>query len=76
MYVNVDKPLVIINSEITNKSKAIYEPRDDCMSFPNLLVKAKLHQSLTLTHKDKHWQTRVLNLNEDMSELLYMNMTI
>ena len=44
------------------------------MSFPNLLVKAKLHQSLT--HKDQHWQTRVLNLNEDMSELLHMNMTI
>ena len=51
-YLNLDKPYIILNPELKNLSEDQFELWDDCMSFPNLLVKVKRHQSLTLTYRD------------------------
>src|SRR3954469_18301127 len=48
IYMNIDKPVVFINPELHNLSNDLFELWDDCMSFPNLLVKVKRHQSLTI----------------------------
>jgi peptide deformylase len=37
-YLNVDRPTIIINPELTVASEEMNELWDDCMSFPNLLV--------------------------------------
>ena len=70
IYVNVDKPLVIINPVLSNLSTEMFELWDDCMCFPNLLVRLKRHQSLTLRFRDENWNTQQLELKDDLSELI------
>jgi len=70
IYVNVDKPLVIINPALSNLSTEMFELWDDCMCFPNLLVRLKRHKSLTLSFRDQHWQMQQLEWKDDLSELI------
>ena len=58
-YLNTDHPRVIINPELTQLSPEIHELWDDCMSFPNLLVRVRRHRYLTLTYHDEHGQSHV-----------------
>jgi peptide deformylase len=67
---NIEQPLAIINPELSNQSEEMFELWDDCMSFPNLLVKVKRHKKLTLTFRDLNWQTHTWNLEDDMAELI------
>jgi peptide deformylase len=48
----------------------MFELWDDCMSFPNLLVKVKRHKSLTINYLDENWQTQEWQMTDDLSELL------
>ena len=70
IYMNIDKPVVIINPEFTFLSDELFEVWDDCMSFPNLLVKVKRHRKARMTYLDENWQPREMNLENDLSELL------
>ncbi|NJN42332.1 MAG: peptide deformylase, partial [Flammeovirgaceae bacterium] len=36
---NIDKPMVMYNPELSNMSEELIELWDDCMCFPNLLVR-------------------------------------
>jgi peptide deformylase len=67
---NINKPIAMINPELTDLSDDLFELWDDCMSFPNLLVKVKRHKKLTLTFFDINWKKHVWNLEDDMSELI------
>src|SRR3979411_382379 len=46
IYMNIDRPVVFINPVFTHMSEDLFELWDDCMSFPNLLVKLKRHRSV------------------------------
>jgi|SRR5579871_323801 len=70
VYMNIDKPVVFINPELINLSDDMFELWDDCMSFPNLLVKVKRHKSLTIKYRDEHWQEQEWIMSDDLSELL------
>ena len=70
IYMNIDKPIVFINPEFTSLSEEMFELWDDCMSFPNLLVKVKRHKNLTIKYLDENWQTQEWNMADDLSELL------
>ena len=70
IYMNIDKPIVFINPEFTFLSEEMFELWDDCMSFPNLLVKVKRHKNLTIKYLDEHWQTQEWKMTDDLSELL------
>src|SRR5579859_6399063 len=39
IYMNINEPVVFINPELTSLSNEMFEVWDDCMSFPNLLVR-------------------------------------
>ncbi len=67
---NIDKPITIINPGLTNLSDEMIELWDDCMSFPNLLVKVKRHKELTLSFYDLNWEKQTWRLNDDMAELI------
>ena len=67
---NIDKPLALINPEISNCSNEFFELWDDCMSFPNLLVKVKRHKSLTLNFRDLNWEKHTWHLKDDLAELI------
>ena len=70
IYMNIDKPVVFINPELHDLSEDTFELWDDCMSFPNLLVKVKRHQSLTIKYLDENWQPQIWKMENDLSELL------
>ena len=69
-YLNLDRPYIIINPVLQYQSEEMFELWDDCMSFPNLLVKVKRHKNLTIKYLDENWQTQEWNMADDLSELL------
>jgi peptide deformylase len=67
---NINEPIVIINPVLSNPSKEMIELWDDCMCFPNLLVRLKRHQSITLSFHDEGWHEHSWDLADDLSELI------
>jgi len=67
---NTDKRVAMINPELTDLSNEMFEVWDDCMSFPNLLVKVMRHKRLTLAFYDINWQKQIWHLEDDMAELI------
>ena len=70
IYMYIDKPVVFINPNLTDLSEEMFEMWDDCMCFPNLLVKLKRHQSCTIHYLDEHWTKQTMRLEGSLSELL------
>ena len=67
---NMDKPVAMINPDLTDLSKEMFEVWDDCMSFPNLLVKVMRHKKLTISFFDLKWERQIWYLEDDMAELI------
>jgi peptide deformylase len=70
VYMNIDKPVVFINPELTGLSAEKFDLWDDCMSFPNLLVKVERHKDITVNYLDEHWQPQRWEMHDALSELL------
>ena len=70
IYMNTGEPVVFINPLLTNESAEEMEVWDDCMSFPNLLVKVRRHRTCRLGYIDIDWKSRSMDLEGDLSELL------
>lgn len=70
IYMNIDRPVVFINPELIYLSDEVFELWDDCMSFPNLLVKVKRHQSITVSYLDDRWNACEWTMEDSLSELL------
>lgn len=70
IYVNTDHPVIIINPVFEDLSDEMFELWDDCMSFPNLLVKVKRHKSLVMKYLDENWQEQSWYMEDALSELL------
>jgi peptide deformylase len=71
IYMNSDgKSSVIINPVLENLSDEMFEVWDDCLCFPNLLVKVKRHKSCTLKFTDENWNEQIWNLTGSLSELI------
>ncbi len=67
---NIDTPRVFFNPQLLNKSEEKIELWDDCMSFPNLIVKLKRHKKCTLFYKDENWIDQKWEIEDDLSELM------
>ncbi len=70
VYLHVDKPWLLINPAISDLSKEQVELWDDCMSFPDLLVRVKRHVSFTMQYRDADWVQKTLCIEGVQSELL------
>ena len=71
IYMNIDnKPTIFVNPELTNLSKKMFEVWDDCMCFPNLLVRVKRHKSCTIKYVDLEFKPKTMKLDGSLSELL------
>ena len=70
IYMNIDAPVVFLNPILKNQSDEMIEIWDDCMCFPNLLVKVKRHKRCTIEYRDEAWNIRSMDLEDDLSELL------
>ena len=69
-YLQLDRPYIVINPELKGLSDEEFALWDDCMSFPNLLVRVNRHQSLSLHYLDEHWQPQVWQVEGAISELI------
>jgi peptide deformylase len=70
IYMHIDRPVVFINPVITEESPEMMELWDDCMCFPNLLVRVMRHYRCRITFRDLQWQEQTMLLENDLSELL------
>lgn len=65
-----DKPYVIINPTLEFVGDERMELMDDCMSFPNLLVRVQRYRHCILRYRDENWEEQVMHMDDDMSELI------
>ncbi len=70
LYMHIDKPVVFLNPVLKEKSAVMMSVWDDCMSFPDLLVKVKRHQACTIEYHDMAGRKQQMQLAGDLSELL------
>lgn len=70
LYMFIDKPVVFINPVLEFPDNEMMEILDDCMSFPNLLVKVMRHKRCRIKYLDMEWKEQVMSLEGDLSELL------
>jgi len=70
IYMNIIKPVVIINPELFDLSSEMMELWDDCMCFPDLFVRVKRHKKCKLRFLNERWKEEIWELEDDLSELL------
>ncbi len=70
IVLNIDQPVALINPELFDQSDEMMELWDDCMSFPNLLVRLRRHRRCKMRFRDLQWREQVWELKDAMSELM------
>ncbi len=70
LYMFIDKPVVFINPELRDLSPEMMTVWDDCMCFPELLVKVERHKTCTIVYRGMDWNQQEMFLEGDLSELL------
>jgi peptide deformylase len=70
IYMHIGTPVIFINPRLVDKSEEMIEVWDDCMCFPDLLVKVLRHKKCKIEYLDLTWKKSELLLGGDMSELL------
>lgn len=70
VYMHIDEPTAFINPSIDRMSEEMMEVWDDCMSFPDLLVRVRRHRRCRISFRDLDWEARELELEGDLSELI------
>ena len=70
IYMFIDRPTVFINPQLTPIGDEMMEIMDDCLSFPNLLVKLMRHKCCVINYMDLNWHENELIVEGDLSELL------
>jgi peptide deformylase len=70
IYMHIDKPIVIINPTFSYLSDEQFDVWDDCMCFPNLLVKVMRHQQAVMEYLDEKFAPQRMELSDSLAELL------
>lgn len=70
LYMNIDKPILIVNPKLTFPDSEKIQVMDDCMSFPNLTVKVERYKNCILNYKDRNFSDCKMILKDDLSELI------
>lgn len=67
---NAGEPLTFINPVIDDRSEETQVFWEDCMSFPELLVRLENPRRCRLTYRDTDWREHQIALEDDYAELL------
>ncbi len=70
IYTNVKEPKIYINPTIIERSEEEFELWDDCMSFPNLLVKVCRNKYIKVQYYDEKFELKIKEFHDDLSELM------
>lgn len=65
-----DRPYVIMNPSLEFIGDEKMELMDDCMSFPNLLVRVQRYRHCIVHYRDENWQEQTMYMDDDMAELI------
>lgn len=71
LYMCIDREShIFINPALDERSEEMMEVWDDCMCFPDLLVKVMRHRRCRIRYRDENWEERTMMLEGNVSELL------
>lgn len=70
IYMHIEEPKIYINPVLYRKSTEMMVLWDDCMCFPDLLVKVRRHQNCNISYRDRQWNKQKEELEGELSELL------
>ncbi|KLU63640.1 peptide deformylase [Desulfosporosinus acididurans] len=70
LYMYIDEPVIFINPTLEFIDAEMMEIIDDCMSFPQLLVRVKRYRRCMIEYLDLQWKPQKMMLEGDLSELL------
>lgn len=70
VYMHIDQPVTFINPVLTPLGEEMIEVWDDCMCFPDLLVRVRRYRRCRITYLDLDWRQQSIDLADDLSELL------
>ncbi|MTI46531.1 MAG: peptide deformylase [Firmicutes bacterium] len=70
IYMNIENPEVFINPKMIFEDDDTIELWDDCMSFPQLIVKVKRYKKARIEYRDLEWNKKAMELEGDLAELL------
>ncbi len=70
IYLDTDRPRLLLNPELTGRSADMFEIWDDCMCFPHLLVRVRRHRQVTINYLDENWERQSWTVEDDLSELI------
>jgi peptide deformylase len=62
VYMHVNQPIVLINPVIKLRTRRKVEMWDDCMSFPDLMVKVKRYRRCKVEYRDTSWRKQSMYL--------------
>lgn len=69
IFLHVDVPVVYINPVLDEMSTDMVTLWDDCMSFPEILVRVRRNRTCRITYRDLNWNEHRETLS-DFAELL------
>ena len=67
---NVDKPIAFVNPVLSEPSTETVDVWEDCMSFPELLVRIRNPIAITLQYEDFEGRNFICRLEHDYAQLL------
>ena len=70
VYMVIDRPTLFINPVLEQRSREMIEVWDDCMCFPDLLVKVRRHKRCRIRWLNIDWKEEKRVLEGRLSELL------
>ena len=70
VYMNIGTPVVFINPVLEFEDDEKMTVMDDCMCFPNLLVKVKRYKRCKVKYRDLNFEYREEKYEGDLSELI------
>ena len=70
IYLNIGKPKLLVNPSLRFSDTEMIELWDDCMSFPNLLVKVQRFKRCRLEYTDFLGKPQSTLLEGDLAELI------
>ncbi len=70
IFVKMEASLPLINPVMTQASAEMMELWDDCFSFPDLMVRVRRHQEITVSFQNEQGSAQTLTARGDLSELL------
>jgi len=70
VYMVIDRPTVFINPVLDQRSREMIDVWDDCMCFPDLLVKVRRHKRCRIRWLNIDWKEEKMMLEGSLSELL------